>query len=415
MARQNEGPLTGGPSASRLESDALGWILGTDHSREFVSTNLGRKWLHASSSRRDRFRELLSLAQLDEILGTFGVRHPAIRLVRADQDIPASEYVWREGMVDPAQVARLFADGATVIFGALHDRHEGLRRLCSAVTAQACARTQTNIYLTPPDSQGFRPHWDTHDVYVLQVEGSKRWRIYGGGPELPLKDQKFDPEADAAGEVEAEFTLEAGDVLYIPRGTMHAATTTAELSLHVTLGVMAYTWADLLVDCISELAERSPTWRENVPFGFARLEAEGRGLAGRLGSLLGGLAAGIDLPTVTGERQRSFESNLRPRATDLIRQAASAAGVRESDRVRWRPGMPGRIEQRNGRVVLVSGAREVDFPAKATTTLRRLLGGDPVVASRVDDGLDWESRKVVLSVLIREGLVARETTAMTLE
>jgi bifunctional lysine-specific demethylase and histidyl-hydroxylase NO66 len=392
-----------------VEADAIAWILDRPHSKEFVSEHLGRRWLHAKSERRDRFAELLSLAQLDEVLGTYGVRLPTIRLVRADEDIPASEYVWRDNMVDPAQAARLFSQGATVIFGALQDRHEGMRRLCSAVTAQVCARTQTNIYLTPPDSQGFKPHWDTHDVYVLQVEGSKRWRIYGGGPEHPLQDQKFDPKVHEPGEVEAEFTLHAGEVLYIPRGIMHAAVTTEEISLHITLGVMPYTWSDLLVDCVSEIVERSPEWRRNVPFAFASEPVDVDALKGELAKLAETLVQEVDLPTVVAERQRVFESSLRPRAADLLRQAAGAAAVSERDRVQWRPGVPGRIESRNDRVVVVSGGREVEFPDAATRTLRRLLSGDAVVASDVDDGLDWESRRVVLSALIREGLVASDT------
>jgi ribosomal protein L16 Arg81 hydroxylase len=393
-----------------VQADAIAWILDRPDTGEFVSEYLGRRWLHAVNERRDRFAELLSLAQLDEVLGTYGVRLPTIRLVRADEDIPASEYVWRDSMVDPAQAARLFAQGATIIFGALQDRHEGMRRLCSAVAAQACARTQTNIYLTPPDSQGFKPHWDTHDVYVLQVEGSKRWRMYGGGPELPLQDQKFDPKVHEPGEVEAEFTLHAGEVLYVPRGIMHAAVTTEEISLHITLGVMPYTWSDLVVDCISEIAERSPEWRRNVPFGFARDGADVEALRTELASLAGRLAHEADVTTVAAERQRVFESSVRPRATDLLRQAAGAAAVSAGDRVQWRPGVPGRIESRNGRVVVMSGGREVDFPEAAAGTLRQLLAGGVVVASDVDDGLDWESRRVVLSTLIREGLVASDAT-----
>jgi len=406
VAPREKGSSKGAASPAALESDVVAWILGQADSTDFRAEYLGRSWLHARNDRRDRFADLLSLAQLDEVLGTYGVKLPTIRLVRADEDIPSSEYVWRDSMVDPAQAARLFSQGATIIFGALQDRHEGMRRLCSAVAEQVCARTQTNIYLTPPDSQGFKPHWDTHDVYVLQVEGSKRWRIYGGGPEHPLQDQKFDPKVHEPGEVEAEFTLEAGEVLYIPRGIMHAAVTTDDISLHITLGVMPYTWSDLLVDCVSELVERSPDWRRNVPFGFAwQDEVE---LKRELGALADRLVAEVDLRTVVAERQRVFESAVRPRATDLLRQASRAAAVSERDRVQWRRGVPGRIEARNGRVVVVSGGREVDFPSAATRTLRLLLAGDAVLASDVDDGLDWESRRVVLSALIREGLVASD-------
>jgi len=276
-----------------------------------------------------------------------------------------------------------------------------------------CARSQANVYLTPPDSQGFKPHWDTHDVFVLQVEGSKRWRIYAGGPEMPLKDQKFDPERHSPGDVESEFTLAAGEVLYMPRGLMHAAVTTDAISLHITLGMMSYTWSDLLLDSLAELVERQPAWRANIPFGFARLDPEGLDLGRDLGVLLERMGADIDLATVISERQRSFEAHFRPRATDLLRQATHATGVHEEDRVRWRSGTPGRIEHRNGRVVLVSGGREVEFPSAATKTLERMLVGEPICASDMDDGLDWESRKVVLSTLIREGLIASDSQRST--
>ncbi|MDH3205682.1 MAG: cupin domain-containing protein [Gemmatimonadota bacterium] len=388
-----------------LESDALAWILDEPDSTDFVATHLGKTWLHARNEDRIRFADLLSLAQLDEILGTYGIRHPTVRVVRADQDVPAAEYVWRDSMVDPVQVARLFASGSTVIFGSLHDRHEGMRRLSAGLARQAFARTQTNIYLTPPDSQGFKPHWDTHDVLVLQVEGSKRWRIYGGGPETPLKDQKFDPEQHEPGAVEAEFTLEAGEVLYIPRGIMHAAVTTDTVSLHITLGVIAYTWADFVVDCLSEVAERSPDWRANVPFGASSLDADGKEMTRRLRDMLEDLESTVDVGAVLAERQRSFDDYFRPRATDLLRQATGSAGLEETHQVQWRPGMPGSLEQRNGRVVVVSLGREVDFPAAATRTLESLLKEEPVRAGDVDDGLDWESRRVVISALMREGFV----------
>ncbi len=392
---------------AELGGDPIAWILGLPSSADFVRERLGRTWFHAPCEDRRRFTDLLSLADLDEVLGRFGVRYPAIKLVRSDGPVPVSEYLWRDDMVDPARVAHLFGEGATVIFGGLHDRHEPARRLCSAVSRQMSARTQTNIYLTPPDAQGFKPHWDTHDVFVLQIEGSKRWRMYAGGPELPLKDQKFDPEVHGPGDVEAEFTLQAGEALYVPRGLMHAAATTEEVSLHVTLGVMSYTWADLLVDCLAEVVERDPGWRENLPFGFAAGEQPDPALASALTRRLTDLGAQIDLPAVVRERQGTFAGHLRPRATDHLQQVVAAPSLEGDDQVRWRDGVPGRVERRGERVAVMSGGREVEFPAAATSTIERLLTGATFMARGIDDGLDWESRRVVLTALIREGWVAR--------
>ena len=394
---------------SHMEKDVIAWILDIQDSEEFFSKYRGTKWFHARATNRERFADLLSIDALDRILGTNGIRHPDIRLVSADQKIPLSEYVWRDRMVDPAKVARLFESGATVIFGGLHDRHEGVRKLCTRVTRQVSAQTQTNIYLTPPSSQGFKPHWDTHDVFVLQIEGSKRWRIYEGGPTRPLKNQKFNPQIHNAGEMTEEFTLNAGEALYVPRGMMHAATTTDETSLHITLGVLTYTWADLLIDCISEITERSTAWRADLPPGFYRPKVQLE-LQDSFKELIEGLPDEMDLPLVTKERQLRFEGHHRPRITDNLNQAMQASSLKETDAVKWRSETAASIEIRGERIVLQNGnTREIEFPITARKTLEILLSENPLAIKEIDDGLDWPSRKIVLEKLIREGLLSNES------
>jgi len=389
------------------EGDPLAWILGFDSSREFVDDVLNRQALHCEDPRRDRFKELLSTEALDSILGTFGLRRPDIRLVRFDRDVEASEYEWR-GLVDPLRVARLFTEGATVIFGSLHDRHEPLRRLCSAFSSQAGARTQTNIYLTPPRSQGFQPHWDTHDVFVMQVEGSKQWRIYGGGPDTPLASQKFDPDQHEPGAVEAEFTLTAGDVLYIPRGVMHAAESGNEASLHITLGLIAYSWLELLGECFGEVALRSERWRENLPFGFGGQAHTGfEEIRDELRKRLTAAPDEIDLVSVVTAKLDEIGNAFRPRVLDYLKQATGAESVSEEDVIQHRADLRGRMEVRDDRVVVISAGRELDFPVVAERTVAAVLQGGPVRVGEIDDGLDWAGRQVILSTMLREGLVVR--------
>lgn len=390
-----------------LGPDPLAWLLGVSDSTPFLEHDFRQRWFHAPSDDRRRFSDLLSLSDLDDVLGRFGVRFPQIKLVNAGGPVPSAEYLWRDNMVDPTRVAQLFSEGATVIFGGLHDRHEPARRLCEAVSGQISARTQTNIYVTPPNAQGFKPHWDTHDVFVLQIEGSKRWRMYGGGLELPLKDQKFDPERHAPGEVESELTLEAGEALYVPRGLMHAAATTDAVSIHITLGVMSYTWGDLLVDAVAELVERDARWRESLPVGFARGAVTPDALAGELRQRLSELGDAVDLASVVRERQRTFAGHLRPRASDFLTQVAGASELEPGDTVVWREGVLGEVHSEDGRLTLRSGTRELDLPAAASTVVERLLERAPVIANELDEALDWPSTRIVLMALIREGWVTR--------
>jgi len=382
----------------------LGWILGFDPAEvSFIERVLSARVLHCRDLRQDRFRSLLSLENLDTVLGTFGLRAPQLRVVRLDSDIGQSDYC-RDALVDPAKVARLFADGATVIFEALHDRHEPLGRLCGALTAHSGARTQTNIYLTPPRAQGFKPHWDTHDVFVLQVEGSKRWRLYDGGRLAPLKSERFDPEVHEPGQVVAEFTLSAGDALYVPRGIMHAAESLDETSLHITLGMIAYTWAEFATHCFAELVERSPPWRENLPYGFAAEEAGGfRGIGDELTARLSGVGDELDPATVLSANLDELRNGIARYGADYLSQAAGAEFLAPHDTVQARPHVHGRIEIRGERVVFVAGGREMDFPKNAERTVRQAMSGTSLHVARFEDDLDWPGRKAVLETLVREG------------
>ena len=85
----------------------------------------------------------------------------------------------------------------------LHERLPQLAALCRAVEKTFSGHFQTNIYLSPPNAQGFKTHFDSHDVFVLQVAGSKVWTIYDTLIELPLHGQAFEPEKHIPGPADA--------------------------------------------------------------------------------------------------------------------------------------------------------------------------------------------------------------------
>ncbi|MAD33324.1 MAG: hypothetical protein CMJ88_06155, partial [Planctomycetes bacterium] len=118
------------------------------------------------------------------------------------------------------------------------------------------------------------------------------------------------------------------------------------------------------------------------------------------------LAGEMDLPAVVTARADAFADQVRPRVVDHLRQAGFAASVAEEDQVKWRPGFPGRVEDRDARVAVVCRGREVEFPGAAKATLQRLLTGATFTAGELGDGLDWPSCAVVLRALVREGWVA---------
>jgi hypothetical protein len=148
--------------------------------------------------------------------------------------------------------------------------------------------------VTPPNSPGFTAHYDTHDVFVLQLAGRKTWRIDAPPIALPHRSQPFAPQDYAPPpEPWGELELAAGDLLYLPRGWVHSTRTSDGFSAHVTLGVSVYTWVDLVSELMQAVIN-APELRCALPPGFASREELRTQLKDTLGSVIDGLGHRVD-------------------------------------------------------------------------------------------------------------------------
>ncbi|XP_076974759.1 ribosomal oxygenase 2 isoform X2 [Tamandua tetradactyla] len=128
----------------------------------------------------------------------------------------------------------------------------------------------SNVYITPAGAQGLPPHYDDVEVFILQLEGQKHWRLYH--PTVPLAREYSVEAEDRIGWPTHEFTLKPGDLLYFPRGTIHQADTPPGLahSTHVTISTYQNnSWGDFLLDTISGLvsdaAKQDVELRAGIP------------------------------------------------------------------------------------------------------------------------------------------------------
>lgn len=141
-----------------------------------------------------------------------------------------------------------FKVGYTVALRGMEFR---FRRIAAIVDGLASLFGQpsvgANMYLTPPDSQGLARHYDDHCVFVCQLFGTKKWRVFSrSNVQLPrLYDPLDNPPCSEVDGLETGcelFTLRQGDTLYIPRGFLHEAYTetgcnSSGYSLHLTFGI----------------------------------------------------------------------------------------------------------------------------------------------------------------------------------
>ncbi|XP_062266907.1 ribosomal oxygenase 1 isoform X2 [Platichthys flesus] len=133
-----------------------------------------------------------------------------------------------------------------------------------------------NVYLTPPGTQGFAPHYDDIEAFVVQLEGKKHWRVYKPRTDdevLPvLSSKNFDQKN--IGRPILEVVLEAGDLLYFPRGFIHQGDCLPDAhSLHITISsYQKNSWGDLLqkvVPAALEVAmEEDVEFRQGLPLDY---------------------------------------------------------------------------------------------------------------------------------------------------
>ena len=149
-----------------------------------------------------------------------------------------------------------------------------------------CCDTGVNAYITPAPSiqensddvkqeQGFAPHYDDIDAFLIQTEGEKKWNLC-----IP-KDKDLlalTPSSDFKMEEVQKFkvwegTLKKGDLLYMPRGIIHYGTTKVGQSTHSTHVTISNqqnnSWADLLERTVNKALKIETRdnieFRENLP------------------------------------------------------------------------------------------------------------------------------------------------------
>lgn len=154
---------------------------------------------------------------------------------------------------DMASVGRILNEGGTLILDTINMFDPTLEVACRALGWWVGETASVNAYLAVGDTSGFAIHWDDHDVLCLQVAGSKSWEVRGPSRRVPMY-RDTEPNLEPPDEVLWSGTMEAGDVMHIPRGFWHAATRVGMgdgLSMHLTFAITRRTsisWMNYLSD-----------------------------------------------------------------------------------------------------------------------------------------------------------------------
>lgn len=331
------------------------------------------------------------------------LRAPAFRVVMAGATLPTSSYTRRArigsrtvtDLIDVGRVYDHFANGATIVLQGLHRYWQPVGELCRQLEAELTHPLQANAYITPPVAQGLRVHADAHDVFALQTHGRKQWVLYEG-------DQSPGPDG-SDGTPTLDVQLWPGDCLYVPKGCHHAARTVDSSSIHLTLGVKAVTWADVLRRAFDAAVDEQAD--EPLPPGFAgrpaALAAEARRRLGRLADRV----RDSDSDALVAQAAQRFWSGRAPAMQGHLQQLIGAAEIDDRTVVRRRPHATCAITRRGDVVDVVLGDRTVRMPAAAETAMHVIAGSTQLRVADLADHLDEPSRVTLVRRLVREGLL----------
>jgi hypothetical protein len=388
--------------------------------RTFMAENWGRSpRLSRAAELGSDFSDLLTASAVDGLVSERGLRTPFLRMVKDGVVQPATSFTRGGGagaaiadQVADDKVLVAIGDGATLVLQGLHRTWPPLVDFGSRLAEELGHPVQINAYVTPPQNQGFAPHHDVHDVFVLQVSGRKHWVVHRPVVLDPLDNQPFNGfKAEIADRVREEplidVTLEPGDALYLPRGAIHSAQALGETSIHLTVGVHAVTRYHL-VRFLLDAVQDDPALRTSLPMGADLADPDV--LAPHLADTVAALGAALErvpAPRIAERVGTDLMQRTRPEPIGPLAQLAAADALASDTGLRLRGALRVRLVPGGERVKLVLLDRTIDLPAETSEALEVVVGGRRFTPAELP-GLQPDEQLTLARRLLREGVLVAE-------
>ena len=321
------------------EKSVIDWLVDPLSIKDFIGEYWGLQPLHISRNNPAYYSSLFSLATLDELLG-FSFTNKNVRTAW-DGHQRSPVILAGPDKTSICNFYEYYAQGQSVVIRNVHLRWEPIGALVNALSREIGFRVGTHLYATPEASQGFGIHWDDHDIFALQLEGQKEWTLFDSGPTLPRRSsghREYQKQIiDDPGEPSHEILLEAGDLLYFPRGVIHRARAQTKSSLHLTFGIYPVTWEDALVKAIQ--LEDNGVLDRSLPPGFLSNCDDAGVVSAQLEPMLSSLTRNLDFGKVKTQLATDLMESLETLPDGHFSQLGRLGEVSAGTLVEKRPGM----------------------------------------------------------------------------
>ena len=366
----------------------------------FFSEYFERKPFLVRRNIANYFDSLFSLEAVDALLGTRMLREPDIRRISSSHKKKGFTEFSRDGVADRNALLRGHAEGDTLVFDQADRLHPPLDRALAQCEAEIRLPFRVNAFLTPPGRKGFNLHYDTHEVIVLQVSGTKNWRICDNPLPLPHEEQQYSHALTDSANVIAELTLHPGDMLYLPRGYIHDASSTDTTSLHISIALRTRALREVaLVGLKRELMASAPM-RKMAIFDQHATPAAMAGLRSQLHEL----AERIDLGGALDEVLHAFIMGRSRPVEGRLLELERAQPIDHDTPLRVREDCLFHPFARGESIRLAVDGKTVTLPAAVRPVLDYMRSSGTFCAQNLP-GLEYESRLLLAKKLHAAGML----------
>jgi len=294
-----------------------------------------------------------------------------------------------------------FSEGHSIILDSLDNRHPPLTKLCALLEMEHTWPYQTNIYITPPGSQGFKTHADNHSVFILQTTGRKSWRVNKSITAYAdrTKEQKHEIDADN----HLAFILEEGDLLYIPKHFEHDAVSDEASSVHITLGMHPPSWFGAVSFVLNQSIYSLPALENSLPPGYVEQPPEklGKELELWMGEL-----AKLDFTAIAKAFIDRRKDDFRGLFFGALEQRLLPIPVNLETNYIVNQALKMKIETFGETCQIMTPHKPVELPALFAEQIKYCLSGHTIKGSQIP-GMDPTEQTVLLQRLLAEGLLVR--------
>jgi ribosomal protein L16 Arg81 hydroxylase len=197
-------------------------------------------------------------------------------------------------------------------------------------------------------------------------------------------------------------------MLYMPRGLMHAAGTASDSSMHITMGVLHTTWAELLIEALARYGATDADFRRALPPGFARESFDRAAAEKTFRTLFERALQGADFDSALEVFVDDIATTRAPLLQGQLQQVMRLGEITDASVAGARPNLLYRVSSDEQGITISCAGRDLRLPSHAADAALAALGTPRFVVKELPGELDDAGKVVLVRRLVREGLVRVE-------